>query len=162
MVRSDLLGSLHSACFTRLALLGLCRVQAAPTAQGKDGGGNGHQLALHARSLGQRWGGAVKLALLSLLRGLRRAKLGWGQRCLLRLCCSARAHRRLRGVRGSALVRDLAAMLGHWQQRVGVGTSLRWAADALACAARLRPGVKVGGGGQRRSLRMAHVAGGAG
>ncbi len=44
------------------------------------------------------------------------------------------------------LARESAAMLGHWQQRVGVGMSLRQATDALACTARSRPGVKVGGG----------------
>jgi hypothetical protein len=53
------------------------------------------------------------------------------------------------------------AMLGRWQQRVGVGTSLRLAADASAHAARLGARVKVGGG-QQRLLCMAHVAGSAG
>jgi hypothetical protein len=52
-------------------------------------------------------------------------------------------------------------MMGRWQQQVGIGTSLRLAADALARAARLGARVKVGGG-QQRSLCMAHVAGGAG
>jgi hypothetical protein len=52
-------------------------------------------------------------------------------------------------------------MLGHWQQRVGVGTSLRMAADALAHAARSGARVKVGSG-QQCSLCMAHIADGAG
>jgi hypothetical protein len=51
--------------------------------------------------------------------------------------------------------------MGRWQQQVDVGTSLRLAADALARAACLRARVKVGGG-QQRSLCMAHVTGGAG
>jgi hypothetical protein len=38
-------------------------------------------------------------------------------------------------------------MLGHWQQRVGIGTSLRWATDATAHTECSWPGVKVGGGG---------------
>jgi hypothetical protein len=54
------------------------------------------------------------------------------------------------------------AMLGHWQHQVGVGTSLRLAADASARAARLGAGVKVGGGQHQHSLCMAHVAGSAG
>ncbi len=53
------------------------------------------------------------------------------------------------------------AMLGRWQQRVGDGTSLRLAADALACAARSGARVKVRGG-QQRLLCIAHVAGSAG
>ncbi len=52
-------------------------------------------------------------------------------------------------------------MLGRWQQQVGVGTSLRLAADASARAARSGARAKVGGG-QQRSLHMAHVAGSAG
>jgi hypothetical protein len=52
-------------------------------------------------------------------------------------------------------------MLGRWQQRVGVGTLLRLAADASACAARSGARVKVGGG-QQHSLHTAHVAGSAG
>jgi hypothetical protein len=52
-------------------------------------------------------------------------------------------------------------MLGHWQRRVGVGTSLRLATDALACAAHSGARVKVGGG-QQRLLCMAHFAGSAG
>jgi hypothetical protein len=52
-------------------------------------------------------------------------------------------------------------MLGRWQQRVGVGMSLRLAADASACATHLGARVKVGGG-QQRSLRTAHVTGSAG
>ncbi len=55
----------------------------------------------------------------------------------------------------------LAAMLGLWQQQVGVGTLLRQAADASTLVACLWPGVKVGGG-QRRSLCTAHIVGGAG
>ncbi len=59
------------------------------------------------------------------------------------------------------LERELAVMLGRWQQRVGIGTSLRWAADALARAA--RSGARVqGGGGQQRLLCMAQIAGGTG
>jgi hypothetical protein len=41
VVRSHLLGLLCSACFTRLASLGLHQVQATLAAQGKDGGGCG-------------------------------------------------------------------------------------------------------------------------
>ncbi len=52
-------------------------------------------------------------------------------------------------------------MMGRWQQRVGVGTSLRLSADALARAAHLGARVKMGGG-QQCSLHTAHVAGGAG
>ncbi len=52
-------------------------------------------------------------------------------------------------------------MLGRWQRRVGVGTSLRLAADASARAARSGARLKVGGG-QQRSLRTAHLAGSAG
>jgi hypothetical protein len=52
-------------------------------------------------------------------------------------------------------------MLGHWQQQVGVGTSLRMAADVLAHAADSGARVKVGSG-QQCSLCMAHVAGSAG
>jgi hypothetical protein len=144
-----LLGSLCSACFTWLALLGLRRVQAALAAQGEDGGG-----------CGQRWGGASKLASLGSRCGLHRAKLGGGQRCLFCSRCLARARWRLQGVGVSASARESASVLGHWQQRVGIGTSLRRAADASARAARSRPGVKVGGG-QRRSLRTAHITGGA-
>ncbi len=44
---------------------------------------------------------------------------------------------------------------------MGVGTSLRLAADASARAVRSGAGVKVGGG-QQRSLRTAHVAGSTG
>jgi hypothetical protein len=36
---------------------------------------------------------------------------------------------------GSALARESAALLRCWQQRVGIGTSLRQAADALGSAA---------------------------
>jgi hypothetical protein len=68
---------------------------------------------------------------------------------------------RLRGVGGSALERELAAMLGHWRQQVGIGTSLRRAADMLAHAVRLGARVMVEGG-QRCLLCTAHVAGGAG
>ncbi len=111
------------------------------TARGKDGGVQWSSLpsARIAGGAGQSWG---------------------GQRCLLRSRCSVRALRRLRGVGGSALVRESAALLGCWQWRVGVGTLLRQAADALGRAARLRPRVKVGGG-QRRLLLSGHVTGGA-
>ncbi len=51
--------------------------------------------------------------------------------------------------------------MGRRQQRVGVGMSLRLAADASARAVRSGARVKVGGG-QQRLLRTAHVAGGAG
>ncbi len=51
--------------------------------------------------------------------------------------------------------------MGHWQQRVGVRTSLRLATDALARAACLGARVKVGGG-QQCSLCTAHITGGAG
>ncbi len=47
-----------------------------------------------------------------------------------------------------------------WQQRVGVGTSLRLSAEVSACAARLGARVKIGGD-QQRLLCTAHVAGGA-
>jgi hypothetical protein len=56
---------------------------------------------------------------------------------------------------------ELVAMLGRWQQRVGVVTSLRLAADASARAAHSGARVKVGGG-QQGLLCMAHVAGSAG
>jgi hypothetical protein len=52
-------------------------------------------------------------------------------------------------------------MMGRWQQRVGVGTSLRLDADALAQAACLGARVKVGGG-QQCLLCMVHIVGGAG
>jgi hypothetical protein len=52
-------------------------------------------------------------------------------------------------------------MMGRWQQQVGVETSLRLSADVSARAARLGDRVKIGGG-QQRSLRTAHVAGGVG
>ncbi len=146
VARSGFLGLLCSACFTWLALLGLHWVQAVLAAQGKDGGGgNDRWLVLRTCSLGRRWGGTAKLASLGSCCGLRWAKLGGGQR---RLLCSRRSthvRRRLQGVGGSALARELAAILGHWQRRVGVGTSLRRAADALARTARSRPGVKVRG-----------------
>ncbi len=103
VVLSRLLGLLHSACFTRLAPLGLRWVQAALAAQGEDGGG-----------CGRRWGGASKLASLCSRHGLHRAKLGEGQRRLLRSRRLARARQRLRGVGGSALARESAAVLGHW------------------------------------------------
>jgi hypothetical protein len=51
-------------------------------------------------------------------------------------------------------------MLGCWQQRVGVGMSLRLAADASACTVHSGARVKVGGG-QQRSLCTAHIAGSA-
>jgi hypothetical protein len=95
---------------------------------------------------GKDGGSAVELALLGLHYGWRRAKLGGGQRPLLHLHCLACACRSLQGVGGSALARELAALLGCWQRRVGVGTLSRQAADALSHAACLRPRVKVGGG----------------
>jgi hypothetical protein len=52
-------------------------------------------------------------------------------------------------------------MLGRWQQQVGVGMSLRVAADVLAHAACSGARVKVWGG-QQCSLCTAHVAGSAG
>jgi hypothetical protein len=52
-------------------------------------------------------------------------------------------------------------MMGCWQQQVGIGTSLRLSAEVSARAVRLGARVKMGGG-QQRSLSMAHVAGGAG
>jgi hypothetical protein len=61
-------------------------------------------------------------------------KVGGGQRCLLCLRCLACACWRLRGVWGSVLARESAALLGHLQQRVGVGLLLRQAASALGCA----------------------------
>jgi hypothetical protein len=51
-------------------------------------------------------------------------------------------------------------MMRCWQRRVGVGMSLRLSAEVSARAARLGARVKIGGG-QQRSLIMAHVAGGA-
>ncbi len=51
-------------------------------------------------------------------------------------------------------------MMGCWQQRVGVGTSLRLSTEVSARAAYLGARVKMGGG-QQSSLSMAHVAGGA-
>jgi hypothetical protein len=51
-------------------------------------------------------------------------------------------------------------MIRCWQQRVGVGTSLRLSAEVSARAARLGARVKIGGS-QQRLLIMAHVAGGA-
>ncbi len=53
------------------------------------------------------------------------------------------------------------AMLGNWQQRVGVETLLRMAADASAHATRSGARVKVGSG-QQDSLCMAHIVGSAG
>jgi len=91
-------------------------------------------------------GRAAKLASLGSRRGLHRSKLGGGQRRFLRSRRSANARWCLRCVGGSALARESAAMSGHWQQQMGVGTSLRRAADASARAARSRPGVEVGGG----------------
>ena len=79
---------------------------------------------------------------------------------MLRLRCSACAHRCLGGVRGSALARELAALLGRWQWRVGVGTLLRQAADASGRSVGSRPKVKMGEG-QRRLLLSGHVTGGA-
>ncbi len=38
------------------------------------------------------------------------------------------------------------ALLGRWQQRIGIGTLLRQAAGALGCPARSHPRVKMGGG----------------
>ncbi len=52
-------------------------------------------------------------------------------------------------------------MMGRWQLRVGVGTSLRLAADLLAHPAHSGARVKVGGG-QQHSLCTADVAGDAG
>ena len=52
-------------------------------------------------------------------------------------------------------------MIMCWQRRVGVGMSMRRAADALARAACSGSRVKVGGG-QQHLFCMAHVAGGAG
>ncbi len=49
-------------------------------------------------------------------------------------------------------------MIRCWQQRVGVGTSLRLSAEVSACAARLGATVKIGGG-QQRLLITAQVAG---
>jgi hypothetical protein len=51
--------------------------------------------------------------------------------------------------------------MGRWQQRVGVGMSLRLATDALARAVCSGARVKVGGG-QQRSLCTAHVVGSTG
>jgi hypothetical protein len=42
-------------------------------------------------------------------------------------------------------VREPAALLGHWQQCVGIGMLLRQAADASGCPAHSCPRVKVGG-----------------
>ncbi len=47
-------------------------------------------------------------------RGLRRAKIGEGQRRLLCLHLSTRARQRLRGVGGNYLARGLVAILGRW------------------------------------------------
>jgi hypothetical protein len=51
-------------------------------------------------------------------------------------------------------------MLRCWQQRVGVGTSLRLSAEVSTHAACLGARVKIGGG-QQCLLVRAHVAGGA-
>ncbi len=64
--------------------------------------------------------------------------------CSHHLACARRC---LWDVGGSALVAgELAAMLGHWQQPIGVGTLLRWAADSSMCTACSQPRVNVGGG----------------
>jgi hypothetical protein len=67
----------------------------------------------------------------------------------------------LRDIGGSVLERELAAMLGRWQQQVGVGTLLRRAACTLAHIAHSGARVKVGGG-QRCLLWTALITGCAG
>ncbi len=63
--------------------------QAALTAQGKVGGAMAIGLFFALAAQGEDGGGAAKLALLGSRFGLRRAKLGGGQPCLLCSCCLA-------------------------------------------------------------------------
>jgi hypothetical protein len=85
---------------------------------------------------------------------------GWGSGacCLRCLDCTCW---RLRCVGGSALARELVAMLGRWQRHVGIGKLLTQAADALASSPCLRPRVMVEGG-QWSSLFSAHITDGTG
>jgi hypothetical protein len=107
---------------------------------------------------GKDGGSAVELALLGLHRGWRRAKLG-GAAALALLALLSLCTLVFEGVGGSALVRELAALLGRWQWCVGVGTLLRQAADASVGAPCLCPRVKVGGGGSSACFSCVSMGG---